>query len=756
MHSNDTLNAILKSVIIGGIFLLPFIPFIVSKSMFFPFITGKNFAFRIIIEIIFAGWIVLLWRDATYRLKFSWIVAALAVFVGVVTLADIFGKDFLRSFWSNYERMDGLITLLHLFAFFMVAGSVMNTKLLWERFLQTSLAASVIISIYGIFQLLGKIVINQGGVRVDATLGNATYLAGYLLFHIFFAALLFAQKNTPNWLRVLYGAIIALNVFMLFNTMTRGALLALLGGVTLTAFLAAFFDGDSRALKKYAVGALVGIFLAVGIFVAIKDANFVKKSDIFGRLADISLEAGKSRFLVWGMAWEAVKERPLLGWGQDNFIFAFSTHYDPRMYTEEPWFDRAHNIVLDWLIAGGALGLLSYFAVFCALIYALWFYPFRKTSEEDEHEHDSQEFFSVFEKSVLAGLFTGYLFHNLFVFDNVVSYLLFFSVIALVHFRTTETPPVALKWLRIRIQRKELVDQLIPSLVLIALLFSLYVFNVKSILGNHALLRGMNLSAAQKINSPEDREPVLRGNLRSFQKSIESGYLGRTEAREQLVQITNNLFEAPVSQIMKQEFFTLAHTEMKKQKEETPQNLRTRMFIGSLLLRYRLFDEAILEFEDARAISDKKQDMQYLLANSYFNIGNTEKALETAKRAFELERSNVRALKIYASFLIRAEHTALAEELLGTISKDEYLLDPDIVNAYASVGRFDQLIVFREEQIKKNPENLEAYISLSATYLELGERGKAIAELERATQLFPQFKEQGEFFIREIKAGRKP
>ena len=37
-----------------GVFLMPFIPLIVSGTMFFPFITGKNFAFRIIALIVFA------------------------------------------------------------------------------------------------------------------------------------------------------------------------------------------------------------------------------------------------------------------------------------------------------------------------------------------------------------------------------------------------------------------------------------------------------------------------------------------------------------------------------------------------------------------------------------------------------------------------------------------------------------------------------------------------------------------------------
>ena len=154
MHQKNTLNTILYWGVFAGIFLLPFIPLIVTKGMFFPFVTGKNFFFRIIVELILGGWLILAWRDARYRLNFSCVLGALLAFLGVITLADIFGKDFLRSFWSNYERMEGLITLLHLFAYFVVLGGMLKTRAVWKWFLSTSLGVSMFVSLFAIFQLL--------------------------------------------------------------------------------------------------------------------------------------------------------------------------------------------------------------------------------------------------------------------------------------------------------------------------------------------------------------------------------------------------------------------------------------------------------------------------------------------------------------------------------------------------------------------------------------------------------------------------
>ena len=122
---------IIKWVIMTGLWVMLLIPFFVANSMFFPYITGKNFAFRIIVEIIFALWVYLAFVDAKYRPKFSWISISVAVFVVIMALADIFAVNPAKAIWSNYERMDGFVTLLHLLMYLMVFGSVMKTKKYW-------------------------------------------------------------------------------------------------------------------------------------------------------------------------------------------------------------------------------------------------------------------------------------------------------------------------------------------------------------------------------------------------------------------------------------------------------------------------------------------------------------------------------------------------------------------------------------------------------------------------------------------------
>ena len=138
----------------------------------------------------------------------------------------------------------------------------------------------------------------------------------------------------------------------------------------------------------------------------LRNANFVQRSDVLSRFANISLSEGASRFMVWNMAWRGALERPILGWGQENFDVVFNKYYDPGMYSQEAWFDHTHNTVFDWLISGGILGLTAYLLIFFTALVMLW--------------RDKRGVFSTVDKAILTGFFAAYFFQNLFVFDNVL------------------------------------------------------------------------------------------------------------------------------------------------------------------------------------------------------------------------------------------------------------------------------------------------------------------------------------------------
>ena len=503
---------IVKGVVYFGVFAIPFIPLIIANTMFFPYITGKNFTFRVIVEVIFAAWIILALYEPRYRPKFSWIAVSFAALLGIMAAANAQGADPHSSFWSNFERMEGYVTLAHTFMYFIVAGSVLITDKLWDRFFNTALLGAVILSLYAFAQLSGNIVINQGGFRLDGTLGNSAYMAIYMLFQICIALWMLLRAKTTGW-RMLYGALFLLFVYLLVQTATRGTILGLAGGLGVTTAYIALFSTKYPQVRKIAAGGLLALVLLVGLFIKFKDSAFIQENPYLQRLATISLSEGGVRFKIWDMAYEGFKERPILGWGQGNFNYIFNKNYDPSLYFAESWYDRAHNVVFDWLVAGGVLGALAYFSILFSALYYLIIHPFREKKES----------FTVIERGVLIGLLAGYTFHNLFVFDNIISYLFYGTILALIHARvSSEMKGVDLAKFDTRV-----IEQVWTPVVGVVLVAVLYFVNVPGI-----------QAAGDIIDAFSAKSPDMM--LAQFEEALDRKSFASQEIREQMTRQAQN------------------------------------------------------------------------------------------------------------------------------------------------------------------------------------------------------------------------
>jgi hypothetical protein len=124
-----TLEKVLYWLAIGGI--VPLIALIVP-STYVPLDAAKGLAFRIIVELITGAWLALAVVLAKYRPRRLSILGTFAIFVLVMAIADSQGANPYLSFWSNYERMDGWITLIHVFMFILVTSSLLTTENIWS------------------------------------------------------------------------------------------------------------------------------------------------------------------------------------------------------------------------------------------------------------------------------------------------------------------------------------------------------------------------------------------------------------------------------------------------------------------------------------------------------------------------------------------------------------------------------------------------------------------------------------------------
>jgi O-antigen ligase len=786
------LEQVLRWITLGGVFLMPFIVLIVSESLFFPYITGKNFVFRIIVEVMAGAWLALALVSAAYRPRSSWMLAVLAAFVFIIGLADIFGVNPSKSFWSNFERMEGWITLAHLLMLFVVMVSMLTTEKLWRWFWLTTIGVSVFVGAHALLQVLG----GGAGTRVSATLGNATYLAAYMLFHVFLTALVVAQTWVPRrdddrhllkavgamalWLgtgviifsiAALYGGplanlapllvvyalllaggviftlvntenamaqgfllfVIIMQAMTIFFTGTRGTLLGLVGGVLLTALLLIVLAHRSRIVWRASAGIIGVLLLLPGGFFVVKDQAWVQAIGPLKRMASISLEDNtvKARFMNWNMALKGIQERPLLGWGQANYNYVFNKHYDPQMFGQEPWFDRTHNIIFDWAIAGGILGLFAYLSLFGVALWYLWI-----------PRPGGERVFSISERSILTGLLAAYVFHNMFVFDNITSYLLFIATLGYLTVRAT----VARQSLPL-LARAALPPRALPiaAIVLVLAVWGIaYTVSAPALAANKAILQAIQ---------PRDNVGVT---IELFEAALQhKSPIAYQEIREQAVQVAHNIVRDPnIPQEEKRLMLAFAMEQIDIQIAKDPDNARLYVLGGSLLDAAEAHEEARLYMERAHELSPTKQSIMLQLGVTAWNLEDTEVGREYFCKAYELDTS-FKGAKVYCAMaMIRIGESNEAQTLVDEIMADGSSPPEDLIRAYASQQQYGKIIELWNKRLEHEPLDVAALFSLALTYNAAGRPGDAIVLLEETAARIPAIQAQADALIQQIRTGQ--
>ena len=751
-------SRILRLFVLALIFVIPFIPLVVTTSLLFPYITGKNFAFRILVELAFGGWAILAITMPSVRPRFTRFAWLLIIFLGVIGIADILSRDPFKSFWSNFERMEGYITLLHLFGYFLVARAMLSGEKLWTRFFQTSIGVSVVVSLHGTLQLMGALPMYQSTNRIEATLGNASYLAAYIMVHIFLTLFLLMREERSRLMRYVYGAVIILEAVILYETATRGAILGAIAGLLAFGIIVSLTRHRMKSLRAVALAGFVALGIGIALIFAFKDTALIRSSTPLKRFSSVSLAEAKPRFLLWNIAWQGFKERPLLGWGQESFNYAFNKYYDPKMYAQEQWFDRTHNVFLDWLIAGGLAGLVSYAALYVYAFFAVWsgvkpspVLGAIRTSQ-GKHiraHHDSIPSFSMLERGALTGLLIAYMVQNLFVFDNLLSYIAFFSIIAYMDMRAASRMP---HWQQNPGRSKNFLSH--PRIAV----FAASCIAVVTMSGIYFLNAPPLRAAAGLTDAIKPYPEGVKKNLEYFKKILAKRSLGTSEIREQLVYATLSAIRAQnVPEELKRDFFMLTIQEFDKQFLTTPNDARQHFLIGTFLSGTGFFKDALAELEKARSLSPTKQRIYFEIAVAYFFIGETDKAEEAARIAYELEPAFTEAYYVYTNFLIRNKKFEMVRALQKERFGSAYYPDGRLIQAYREIGAFDEALEQWKELVRLYPDITEYNLGLAIAYFEATkDPQRAYDVLMRTAEQYPALRERAEYCVKEIAAGRRP
>lgn len=709
---------IARWVALGALFIIPFTPLLVADTYFFPFITGKAFFFRIIVEIAVCAWAVLALLDKEYRPRFSWIGVLVIGFVAWMFIADAFAFNVTKAFWSNFERMEGWILLIHLLGFFFASGAVLRVENKWRTWFLVSLGVSVVICVYAILQLSDVLRIHQSSTRIDASFGNSAYLAIYLLFNVFIAAWL-ALTEKLSWLKWSLIALAILEAVLIFFTETRGAIIGLVLALSLSAFLTALISG--RRTRKIAISALLLILLAVSSFYFARNSDFLQNNHILHRVASISLNDGQTRFTIWRMAFKGVLERPLTGYGQEGFNYVFNKYYEPSLYKQEPWFDRAHNAFIDWFTAGGMPAFLLYISLFGSALVLLW--------KNTELSHP--------ERIALTCALVGYACHNLFVFDNLYSYIYFFAILALIDSQVAK--PIKKFEIAPVMKIEDGITYAIPISVVVAFALIWFV-NVSGMQVASKLITAMSLSSGG-----------IATNISVFEDLAENPSFAAQEVREQIISFASKVVQSSsATDVEKQKIALLAITEMQKQVDKYPLDARERL---QLAYAYRIVgdnESALEEVKNAILLSPRKEEFWIEAGVIEWNLGNTEAAQTDFNTAYSLgpQFSDLAAYAAAGNIVAGDKSTAnqILLDSFGTTTIDNDVL----AVSYYNTKDWKNLINIWKLRAEKPNASVETWFSLASAYYVAGDKTNAIKTIKKAVELYPEAASSGNAAIAQI------
>ncbi len=730
-------------------------PLLVSSKFIFPFITTKTLWFRILVELAAAGCVIAVLQYPRYRPSLSLFLKSILAYASIALVASLFGLNWQRSFWGNIERGEGLITLFHVFAYCVALVAVLKERREWEFFLATSLSVAGIASLYALAQYLllpWEFILKSGGSRLSATVGNASFLAGYLLMHTFIAAW-FAVTPRSFIMRV-YAALLFLFLwFIIYHTGTRGALIA--GFITylcIMLFSLTVIKGGRARIYRVVICLFIATLIAcAAVIYQQRDQKWVYENPTLSRLVSISFKndiTTQSRVLTWQSSWKALQERPVLGYGYENYNVAFNKHFDARIYRDagsQIWFDRAHNLIFDIAITSGVIGLIAFGFIFFSLFIGAW---------KLYRHHDP-----VFRVSgvMFGSLLVAHLMQALFVFDILATYIPLMLAMGFVHFMSQEQPH-GLSALLPSHHAGPRVPIASVSLIVCAVFgIMLYGFNVKPALANHYGLQGMRLRA-----NNHDRDAFFQ-----YKKALSYDTYQSQEIRQKLAEFAIEI-RSGSSQMSDEEIaevYKTAIDEILHNIEEAPQDTQAYMYLMNLYYYGSRFNKDRLQLidkagEEALKLSPTRPQIYYLLGQAAaereeYNVAVQyfEKALALNPEVFESHWNLAVAYRIAGRKEAEAaqykvlESKGLAFERIKSLDEQNLLR---LAQAYTSLQEYEKMAGTYEELVIRQPNNYD-YNAHWATALRLGkqfENARMVAR--RLIELRPSGKDDIEKFINEM------
>jgi O-antigen ligase/tetratricopeptide (TPR) repeat protein len=571
-------------------------PLVLFDKLPFPFVTEKTLYFRLLVDMLLCVWAVVAYQNTDYLPKQIPLNIAVLLLASITLLTAIFGYDFQYSFWSGMERMEGFMGLFYLLIYFFIIGNSLKNPQQWQTLFMFSCGVACVLVMWSIFKEFQAV---KEGERLFSNLGNPTYLGLYLLLHLFLLGFIIIESS-PKTKKFCYLMLPVLLIGLLM-TQSRSTVLGLVMGVLI---LLIFTIKSSSKIRLFLGGfLLVAVVAGITLFSLRDDTKFLENHTTINRVITVlsSKTTGISRLNNWEMAFEGFKERPILGWGQENYQVVFAKYFKPEMYNDAPWYDRSHNFLLDALVSGGIIGILAFLLPFGLMGY----FTLR-----------SQTFTNT-QKGLFMGVLVAYFTHNFFGFDSLTGMMAIWLILAYWQSQISDTKD----------------KPLIPSLKITGL-FTCTALAILSFY--YGFYQPLNTGKQiVKIMQEQDLGQTIQQIKTEYPKAIGTG---TSDFTEQISFLSEKVGKSQIPNDFKNAYFQATSDILKSEVEKHPNHPRLLSLKSSIDADKGDFNSAIKGFETVKSLAPNRHINLMQLAGIYTRNQATDNALKLYDEIYKINK----------------------------------------------------------------------------------------------------------------------
>lgn len=731
-----------------GFFIILSLPILAISPWFFPLDWVKTVIFRSILSIMLFlfAWQFLYKKETLHipNIKNNKIVWALGGLFSVFLMATIFSADPYFSLWGSPYRGRGFVSFAFYFVFAILVF-ILFKKEDWKKAWNLSLITGILVSLVAIIQYYGlfdRIFLPM--TRPSSTIGNPILLAIYLLLLIFVTIVFFIKEKRLPY-KIWYGLSVLLFTFVILISQSRAAYLGCLFGAI---YFLLFYPKKLRILK---ISALVFLLFIGGIIfyanTQLQFPAFLEKNRLFQSVQPrllINLLLNEGRFPAWSIGFKAFLEKPLLGWGPENFSVGWDKYYNPA---QAPWWDKAHNIFLDIATETGIIGLISYLALFIVIFWQL--YKLKKPQIYTDKNIDLHKNTQIMAHGIIASLI-GYLTANFFSFDSFVSHLIFFLLLAYI----------------MRLAQKEPENNYQPFfgkspkykkavMGVSAIVLALFLWNYNII----PFYQNIQINFANNSAKAGECETSLDSLENIISKSSVLASYGAMQYGDIIQQCASRRPENEVA-YAKRAIPII-------QRATLIQPLFTRFWIllggftatlaedqKNLEIKSGLISQSNEYFNKALALSPLRPELFLGIAKLKFAEGNYPDMKSKAEKCLELNPmlESCRWIRIISNIYLN--NLTEAKEDITLIKQGASLrVRLQLINAYLSVNEYKEIALLYATLVRDYPNVIQYRASLAEAWRQTGQYAKAKEEALMILHLAPETKEDIRKFLQTLPLG---